>query len=145
MGISTTSLLGSPLIKNSKKEAPKPKNAEARLEQQGADPSAMRVDGQIVSNTSVRAARWSDLFSGEEVANYGHLDLAKIQMFFFTVLIVLSYCVAVGTSLRGRTIPDALPDIGEGMLALLGISHGGYLAGKALPAPKTGNDQGQGG
>lgn len=145
MGISTTSLLGSPLIKNSKMGEAKPEDAAKRLTEQGADPTTMRVEGQIVANDSVRAARWSDLFTGEEVANVTHLDLAKIQMFFFTLLVVLSYCVAVGASLRSGTLPDSLPDVGDGMLTLLGISHGGYLAGKALPAPKSRGAQGEGG
>lgn len=145
MGISTTSLLGSPLIMNSKKSAPEPPKANETLAEQGADPKSLRVEGRVIANTSVRDARWADLFTGEEVANVTHLDLAKIQMFFFTVLTVLAYAVAIGVSLRGDTIPSSLPEVGDGMLTLLGISHGGYLAGKALPPPDPKGPKREGG
>jgi len=133
MGISTTSLIGSPMIKDSKQKAPTPKDASAVLRRQGLQLKDVRVEGQIVSNTDPRQARWSNLFTSEEVSNVTFLDLAKIQMFFFTVLVVLSYAVAIAASLRGATIPDYLPDVGDGMVTLLGISHAGYLAGKAVP------------
>lgn len=139
MGISTTSLVGSPLLKSTKKEptlALKPEQQSELMQRQGMDPAAVRVDGQIVSNLDIENARWSDLFTGEEVANVRNLDLAKIQMFFFTVLLVLSYGVAIGSSLKGAEIPPALPDVGDGMLALLGISHTGYLVNKAVPSAK---------
>lgn len=139
MGISTTSLVASPLIKGNKKHsnlALRPDEVSARLRAQGKDPGSLRVEGQIVSNEDMTAARFSDLFMGEEVANVGHLDLAKIQMFFFTVLIVLSYGVAIGSLLRTNVVPQALPDIGEGTLTLLGISHSGYLVNKAVPVTR---------
>lgn len=88
-----------------------------------------------MAKKSVEDASWSDLFIGEEVSDAAHLNLAKIQMFFFTMLLLIIYGVAVASMLiRSETIPDALPDIGEGMLALFGISQGGYLADKAIPA-----------
>ena len=138
MGISTTSLVGSPLIKSTKKEATlvlKKDQQDALLKNGGQDPETVDVQGQIVANRDIGAASWSDLFKGEEVSNVTHLDLAKIQMFFFTVLLVLSYAIAVGSNLQAGAI-DGLPDVGEGMLALLGISHGGYLMNKAVPSAK---------
>ena len=141
MGISTTSLVGSPLVRSTKKEAALSLQSDVaaqRLEDQGKAPETVRVEGQIVSNRSVRDARWADLFTGEEVSNVTHLDLAKIQMFFFTVLVVLSYGLAIGQLLRSEGTPAALPDVGEGMIVLLGISHGGYLAHKAVPVTKPG-------
>jgi len=168
MGISTSSLIGSPLIKDAKQRAPDPDEAEAEatLSRQGLklkkkdgaeaskaggpesgqgaagadDPDAadgrpeVRLDGSVVSNVSPCQARWSDLFTGEEVSNVTFLDLGKVQMFFFTVLLVLAYGIAIGARLRGATLPDALPDVGDGMVTLLGISHAGYLANKAVPS-----------
>lgn len=58
-------------------------------------------------------------------------------MFFFTVLVVLSYGVAVGKLLVSTNSPAALPDVGEGMLTLFGISHGGYLINKAVPSARS--------
>ena len=140
MGISTTSLVGSPLIRNTKKDprlALKPQDQEKVLDNQREGLAGrVRVEGRIVAKKSVEDASWSDLFIGEEVSDAAHLNLAKIQMFFFTILLLISYGVAVGSLLaRSPSIPDALPDVGEGMLALFGISHGGYLVDKAVPGP----------
>lgn len=136
MGISTTSLVGSPLIKSTHKDPTRsvsPNRQNDLLQSQGVSPDAVHVEGSIVYNRNAREASFSDFFTGEEVANVTHLDLAKIQMFFFTVLIVLAYGVSVGSLLGSASIPDSLPGLGEGTLALLGISHTGYLANKAVP------------
>lgn len=141
MGISTTSLVGSPLIKSTKKEPAlglKSEENKKLLTDQGSDPDTCRVEGQIVHNRNFKDAKWSDLFTGEEVANVTHLDLAKIQMFFFTGLVVLSYTVAIGQLLQ-ETATSALvslPEVGDGMVTLLGISHSGYLVHKAVPVTK---------
>ena len=139
MGISTTSLVGTPLIRNKKKDprlALEPDAQEEALDSQRKGlADSVRVEGRIVAKKSVEDASWSDLFIGEEVSDAAHLNLAKIQMFFFTMLLLITYGVAVASMLiRSETIPDALPDVGEGMLALFGISQGGYLADKAIPA-----------
>jgi len=68
------------------------------------------------------------------VSNVTYPDRGKIQLFFFTVLVVLAYGVAVGVSLRGAGFPASLPDVGDGMVTLLGISHAGYLSAKAVLA-----------
>ena len=139
MGISTTSLVGSPLIRNMKKDprlALEPDDQEQVLDNQRQGLAEhVRVEGRIVAKKSVEDASWSDLFIGEEVSDAAHLNLAKIQMFFFTILLLISYGVSVASLLiRSEAIPDALPDVGEGMLALFGISQGGYLVDKAVPA-----------
>lgn len=144
MGISTASLVGSPLVKSTKRErslALNKKDEDALLEDQGVKPEKVRVEGQIVSNRKISDAEWSDLFKGEEVANSTHLDLAKIQMFFFTVLIVLSYALAIGSSLASNPAPDSLPVVGQTMVMLLGISHTGYLANKAVAGSKRQSSQ----
>jgi hypothetical protein len=86
-------------------------------------------------------ARWSDLFSGEETANASVLDMAKIQMFFFTLVIVVAYCSALGSmfldSLGANGSPiSTFPSIHPSMVILLGISHTGYLTNKAVPHSK---------
>jgi hypothetical protein len=53
-------------------------------------------------------------------------------MFFFTVLLVLAYAIAVGRVLRTDPGLTSLPDVGDGMLPILGISHAGYLLSKAV-------------
>ena len=147
IGISTTSLVGSPLIKNTKR------NQRSALDQQQEKDALenqreglydkVRTEGAIVSKKNVDDASWSDLFTGEEVTNVARLDLAKIQMFFLTILLVLSYVVALWALFAECTVSEAqptcvplatLPDVGDGALTLLGISHGGYLLNKAVPA-----------
>lgn len=138
MGISTTSLVGSPLIKSPKKgktaaDAEK-KIAFDLLEKKGVDPKKIDSHGQIVVNTTPDQAEWSNMFEGEETGNAGHLDLAKIQMFLFTVIIVLTYGMALGQALKDSTGRiGEFPSLDPGVIALLGISHAGYLTSKALP------------
>ena len=105
---------------------------------QGADPSTVIVDSQFVKNRSIDQASLADLFMGELVDDFQLLDVAKIQMFFFTLVAVLSYATAIGASLRSGLVPAMLPTVGEGLLAILGISHGGYLMSKAASEPKAG-------
>jgi hypothetical protein len=143
MGISTTSLVGSPLIESRKKEAAKTAvgspPAEERtfelLSQQGVDTDKVEIEGQLVVNKSPEDASWGDLFRGEDVGNAGHLDLGKIQMFYFTLITVFAYGMAVAEMFR--TTPfgiEGFPSLSSGIVALLGISHAGYLANKAVTA-----------
>ena len=86
-------------------------------------------------------SRFSDLFRGEEVGDRDHLDLGKVQMFLFTVVLVLAYGLAVADMFDRTTGTfTALPAIDDGVVTLLAISHAGYLTRKALPvttpAPK---------
>jgi len=142
MGISTTSLVGSPLIKSTK-IAKKAKADETTstfnlLAEEGVDSSKLASKGQIVVNTVLEGARWSDLFKGEESGNAAQLDLSKVQMFFFTLILVLAYAVAIGTAFTGEASKiDNFPALDPGMVALLGISHAGYLVHKAIPHSET--------
>jgi hypothetical protein len=82
----------------------------------------------------------ADLFKGEEIGNAAHLDLGKIQMFYFTLILVLTYAVMLGamfSHITQHTSPtgmiSGLPSLPDGMVALLGISNGGYLGNKVIP------------
>jgi hypothetical protein len=138
LGISMTSLIGSPLIKNAKKSSPAaetPDRESARGAARAARADRIELEGQVVKNTSIDDATFADLFMGEYVDTFAMLDIAKIQMFFFTVLLVLAYAIAVGRTLRTDPSLASLPDVGEGMLPILGISHAGYLLSKAVTKP----------
>jgi hypothetical protein len=138
MGISTTSLIGSPLILGAKKarkskESDKQRALEA-LERQAVDTGKIAIVGQLVINQTPDVARWADMFQGSETGNVGQLDLGKVQMFFFTLILVLAYASALSILFQQGNGPVlALPAIDSSMLALLGISHAGYLVNKALP------------
>lgn len=113
MGISTTSLVGSPLLKSSK-----------------------MGNGKIETRDDLDEAEVADLFRGEEHSNARVLDLAKVQMFFFTLVLVLAYAAMLGSLFANNTSAiNNLPDLDQSMVALLGISHAGYLANKAIPHP----------
>ena len=146
MGISTTSLVGSPLIKSTKKnktpsEAEKGQTLESLAKQMGADSVEDTVThaGQIVVHTGPEHAQWADMFKGEETGNAAHLDMAKIQMLFFTFVVALAYAVTLAT-LFGSDAANisALPALSQSIVALLGISHAGYLTHKAIPHSQTG-------
>jgi hypothetical protein len=78
-------------------------------------------------------ARLADLFQGDEIGNAAHLDLGKVQMLFFTLILVLAYGVALANLFTKATPIVMLPALDGGMVALLGISHAGYLLNKAVP------------
>lgn len=138
MGISTTSLVGSPLIIGVKKRTPVNEAEKSRalsaLIRQAVDTSKVAILGQVVVNEAPEEARWSDLFRGTETGNVGQIDLGKVQMFFFTLVLVLAYGSALAALFRqGSGVITSLPTLDTGMLALLGISHAGYLLNKTLP------------
>ena len=144
MGISTASLVGSPLILNGKK-ALAPDRAEMSktfelLKQQGYDTDKLDNQGHLIVNAAPHHARWSDLFTGEETGNFAHLDLARLQMFFFTLVALLVYGAALlsklGTTSGAIT---ELPTLTYGLLALIGISHTGYLTAKATANSQSGS------
>jgi hypothetical protein len=138
MGISTASLVGAPLIVGIKKSRPANEDEKVRvleqLERQSVDPATVAIRGQMVVNQNAETARIADLFQGSETGNAGQLDLGKLQMFFFTLVLLFAYGTALAALFKtsgGKIM--ALPAMDTGMLALLAISHAGYLVNKALP------------
>ena len=127
MGISTTSLVASPLIKSTKRSLAADEQEKGRtfalLAKQMAvenidDTVANR--GQLVINKRPEAAQWADMFRGEETGNAAHLDLGKMQMFYFTIVLVLAYAVALGTAFASSDARiSQLPAVDSSMVALL--------------------------
>jgi hypothetical protein len=140
LGISTTSLVGSPLILSNKKQNdPDDKERERTftlMRSQGLDRTKVDYQGLVVVNEEPSAAGWGDLFKGEETGNAAQLDMGKIQMLFFTLVLVLAYGIGIGALLNGTAAIKAFPELDAGIVALLGISHAGYLANKAVPHSK---------
>jgi hypothetical protein len=78
----------------------------------------------------------SDMFMSEEAGSEYVLDIGKVQNFFFTMVAVLVYGLVLGAAIAGaKSIADLyqFPDLGEGLVAIIGISHAGYLVTKAAP------------
>lgn len=156
MGISTASMVGTPLILGQKaQKTMSPADvaaAKLHYDQIGQAPASTPTPtsastttpppsanitnkGQIVCNLKIEDAAWADMVTGDDLTNGAHLDLAKVQMLFFTIIIIVSYAYAIWR-LFGFAQPDGLtafPVLDESMIALLGISHSGYLVNKAVP------------
>ena len=116
LGISVASFAGSPLLKE-------------------------RNKATLTKNETVVAARVSDVLMGEEAASKDSLDLGKVQMLLFTVIILVAYGAALHEMLTTRALKglpiSEFPSVDGGMLALLGISHSGYLVNKAVTPTDT--------
>jgi hypothetical protein len=125
-------------IKSTKKDGdPDPternKTIQALSRKEGVTAS---TDGKLVVKSSPGEANWYDLFMGEEAGNGSHLDLGKVQMFYFTWVLVIAYGAALADALHGLSTVHSFPALDKGMVALLGISHAGYLTNNALPHTK---------
>ena len=139
LGISTTSFVTAATIKSQKKNLEVTKEAKdkttAALEKVGensnklADPQGALVAYEQPENASV-----SDLFKGDKVISAAYFDLGKVQVFLFTLIVVFAYAAEVGAMLYSMRIISALPELSTGIVALLGISHAGYLTAKAVPS-----------
>ncbi len=152
MGISAGSSVGSALILSTKAAGNEP-NADqfARQKSLSATPGSSDEDkaaemdcvinhGTVVSNTKPEMARWSDMVTGDETGNFAHIDLSKCQMLLFTVIAVLIYGLSLWTLFQAMTVEGAFtnfPAFDKSMLALIGISHGGYLTYKMTPNSET--------
>lgn len=138
MGISATSLVGTPLIHNVKQNQDgnedETNDTLGQLANQSVNVDAYTTDGRLLVKKSPANAKWSDLFRGEEVGNADQIDLGKTQLFYFTIILVLVYIVTLGYLFASQAkVINGFPDLNEGTLTLLGISHATYLTNKAVP------------
>jgi hypothetical protein len=120
-------------------DPPPPVTYAAVLDQRKAanEPSVENAQdsvGVMVRKTSWREASFADVFTGEEVSTFGYVDIAKVQNFFFTVIAVIAYGVMLGSlmAVAGKNVAGffVFPDLTEGLVVILGISHAGYLVDK---------------
>jgi hypothetical protein len=99
------------------------------------------AEGILYKNPAISDASFADMFEGNEVGNAAHVDLSKVQMFFFTVVIAVAYVFALWDVMSTDAIYGsnfAFPAVSDGMVALLGISNAGYLAAKGVDhTPKS--------
>jgi hypothetical protein len=156
LGITMTSLVGSPLIDATKKSKTPDQNAAfqtatALVQTQNTPASASTVpalqaaiaqhaQGVLYKNPSLFDASFFDMFEGAEVGNAAQVDLSKVQMFIFTIVVACAYIFALAYAMRAAGINDAsfsFPVLSDGMVALLGLSNGGYLGNKAVDHTKT--------
>ena len=111
------------------------KKALEAVESELAD--ILATQGLLHKNADPSEARWVDLFRGEEISNFKLVDMSKVQMLFFTVVIIAAYAAAISGVLRDlnalrTSVFIAFPGFSESLNFLLGISHGTYLSVKTI-------------
>jgi len=99
-------------------------------------------EGLLHKNDSPSQANWLDLFRGNEVGNYQLVEIGKVQMFLFTVVVIFAYGVALASLLSLHAVvmkPSGvdLPPFSDSLNALLGISQAAYLTNKAVDHTPT--------
>jgi hypothetical protein len=143
LGISGTSLVGSSLIQSNKQTKQPADTAQAAGAAASFKESAVdvvdRADGILYRNPSIKDARFSDLFEGDEIKNAAVVDISKVQMFFFTIVAAITYSGAIFQLLITTAPQDVteFPTLSDGLIAILGISHGTYLGSKHIDKTKT--------
>lgn len=193
LGISTTSLVGSPLILNTKKDK-KPANAVFYKEKEACINDKIKDEPELIAannkiemllitastreykdavkkrdnikkklsskfeveaerkidaefknfgllayKRNINEAEFSDMFKGDEQGNKPYIDMAKVQMFFFTIIIAFTYLAILLTLIHTEPPMNInnFPPLDDGLVALLGISAGGFLGNKIYDHTKT--------
>jgi hypothetical protein len=134
MGISTASLVGSAAIASVKSGQQPDDDAAKRTAPITHETTQAVLDnsrGTLYANDKKEDAQFTDMFEGDEVGNAAHVSLGKLQMFYVTVGMFAAYAVMVLKTLNAHPNLAVLPIVPEGVIALLGISHAGYLSTKA--------------
>ncbi|MDR7866514.1 MAG: hypothetical protein RIN56_06805 [Sporomusaceae bacterium] len=142
MGISYASSYFSPLIVNNKAVKATPSDEEVERIATKFDLKADEVksasNGVVYANPDISQADLADMFEGDEIGDAAYVDISKVQMFLFTVVAVISYEALVINTIM--TVPPdkivSFPALSEGFLAILGISHAGYLSSKTVTSTK---------
>jgi hypothetical protein len=141
LGISTTSMVGAPLILSTKQDktpAPSATEKAAQMVNEPAQEIENNRQGTLYANASIADARLTDLFQGDELTNTAQIDLAKVQMFYFTIIAAICFFVMVFDVLVvGKSDLGTLPLLPDGFVAILGISHAGYLTSKSINHTKS--------
>jgi hypothetical protein len=133
LGITATALVGTPLIHRLQSEQPSARDAAGAAAITARIGTGQRMVGRLVTNTTATGAKWTDIFMGEGASTFDHIDVGKVQMFYFTAIAALVYAVSVFHDLGGESLPASLPAVSGGLAALLGLSNGAYLVNKAVP------------
>ncbi len=140
LGISTTSLVGAPLILSTKKDKEPAASVTQKTAQLVNEPEQDIIankQGTLYANSKISDARLTDMFQGDELTNTAQIDVAKVQMFYFTIIAAVCFFVMILKQLvAANTALGSLPLLPEGFVAILGISHAGYLTSKSISHTK---------
>lgn|SRR5262249_14343544 len=115
----------------------------AGIKSQKNDPpgNPLSASDRVLARTEAKKARISDMFAYDEgTGSLTRLDVTKFQNFVFTVALAVTYLWACLWLFAKAGTPSAvtgLPAFSGVALGILGISHAGYLTGKAIPQSGT--------
>ncbi|WP_308635026.1 hypothetical protein [Paenibacillus silvisoli] len=146
MGISSASAFLSPMIQAAKKNREIDGTLKAQLVQGAAkcyNKTSEEIEGSmqgtLYANPSYKDAQFSDIFEGEEMQNHAYIDVAKVQMFLFTIMALLIYGATIFTMLMTHESGQitSFPELPEAFIGLIGISNGGYLTSKMINFTKS--------
>jgi hypothetical protein len=136
MAISTGSTAGAVIIKSTKAGRDPDSSVPA------ASPSSPPRRGILTTSDK---PNFGDMFKGEEIVDSDYVDIAKVQMFSFTLAAIVGYTISLlnhnfmqvpaGEGMDGYVL--SFPPISTALVALIGISHAGYLTVKAAPHTPT--------
>lgn len=142
LGISGASSVGSAMIlqnkKNKEPAAGEMQRAAFSMKQTETE-VATHAQGVAYANASPDDAHFTDMFEGDEVANHAYIDISKVQMYFFTLICLITYGAQLAQMMATKSIAELgeFPALSSGLLALLGISHATYLGSKSVDKTKT--------
>lgn len=153
LGISATSFVGAPAILSTKKKKEPTDTAKDKiallLVEQGRAPDKdtakkivddnVKIFGTLSFNADISKANFSNMFTGDEQMNENLVDMAKVQKFFFTLIIAFSYMVLLAQLIMktDASLLTSFPALDDSLVALLGISSAGYLTDKVYDHTKT--------
>jgi hypothetical protein len=119
------------------------------IKSQKNDPAdnPLGASDRVLTRADATKARISDMFAYDEGKGaLTRLDVTKFQNFVFTVALAVTYlwsCLWLFAHTGNPSAITGLPAFSGVALGILGISHAGYLTGKAIPqngTPTTDND-----
>jgi hypothetical protein len=99
--------------------------------------------GALVGNLVPADARLSDIVTGDEIGNGPNLDVSKLQVLAFTLLLFGFYALLVWQLLAGQggfahvKSTVELPALPIEVVQLFGVSHLGYAGSKLVPRTTT--------
>lgn len=101
-----------------------------------------KSEGLLKINQTPQEATLGDMFQGDEIGDYDLIDLSKVQMFFFTIAILVAYGTALAGIFRDtgtlmRPLGVDFPAFSASLNTLLAISHAGYLTVKSVSHTQT--------
>lgn len=129
LGISTATLVGAGIVKAEQASRP-----GSRLHTLAPDAAGAHRPQQA----RFKRASLIDLVRAEQEENWQTVDLAKVQALMFTLIIVFIYAATLfatfgeGPDQKTGLILASMPPLNNGLIALIGISHVGYVTVKAV-------------